>query len=142
VSHFRIWGSVCYYHVPSEKRTKLDPTAEKGILVGYSEASKGYRIFVRARKKIIVCRDVQFEEERTLRRSRDLPAHSKDQQAQDSRVRTEEAQGQSTGSQQQTQGIGLGIGAQRETVRQDHQEWDDDEEEQYDAVPQEQDTRP
>jgi hypothetical protein len=63
VSHLRIWGSVCYCHVPSEKRTKLDPTADKGILVGYSKASKAYRIFVPARRKIVVCRDVQFKEE-------------------------------------------------------------------------------
>jgi transposase InsO family protein len=40
VSHIRIWGSVCYCHVPSEKRTKLDPTTVKGLLVGYNEASK------------------------------------------------------------------------------------------------------
>jgi hypothetical protein len=30
VSHLRIFGSVCYCHVPSEKRTKLDPIGEKG----------------------------------------------------------------------------------------------------------------
>jgi hypothetical protein len=89
-SHFRIWGSVCYCHIPSEKRKKLDPTADKGILVGYSEVSKAYRIFVPARRNIIVCRDVQFEE-RALRRTRDLPAHSKDQQGQNSGVKTEEA---------------------------------------------------
>jgi hypothetical protein len=78
VSHFRIWGSVCYCHVPSNKRTKLDPTTEKGIFVGYSEASKAYMIFVPTCRKIIVCRDVQFEEERALRRLRDLPGHSED----------------------------------------------------------------
>jgi transposase InsO family protein len=78
VSHFCIWGSVYYCHVPSEKRTELDPTAEKGILVGYSEASKAYRIIVPTHEKIIVYRDVQFEEEHALRRSRDLPTHSKD----------------------------------------------------------------
>jgi hypothetical protein len=60
------------------RRTKLNPTADKGILVGYSEASKAYRIFVPARRKIIVCRDVQFQEERALRRLRDFPTHSKD----------------------------------------------------------------
>jgi hypothetical protein len=74
VSHLCIWGNICYCHVPSEKRTKLEPTMDKGLLVGYSEASKAYRIFVPARKKIIVCRDVQFEDERALRRSRDLSA--------------------------------------------------------------------
>jgi hypothetical protein len=42
VSHFPIFGSVAYCHVPSEKRTKLEPTSEKGLLVGYSETSKAY----------------------------------------------------------------------------------------------------
>jgi hypothetical protein len=32
--HLHIFGCVVYYHIPTEKRTKLDPTAEKGILVG------------------------------------------------------------------------------------------------------------
>jgi hypothetical protein len=35
VGHFRIFGCLTYSHVPSEKRTKLEPTAERGILVGY-----------------------------------------------------------------------------------------------------------
>ena len=74
VSHLSICGSVCPCHVPSEKRTKLEPTTDKGLLVGYSEASKAYRIFVSACRKIIVCRDVQFKEEHALRRSRDSPA--------------------------------------------------------------------
>jgi hypothetical protein len=86
VSHLRIWGNVFYCHVPLEKRTKSDPIVDKGILVGYSEASKAYRIFVPARRKIVVCRDVQFKEERALRRSRDLLAQTKDQQGQNSRV--------------------------------------------------------
>jgi hypothetical protein len=72
VSHLRIFGSVYYCHVPSEKRTKLDPTGEKGILVGYSEVSKAYRIFVLTHRRIVVSRDVQLEEERALRRSRDM----------------------------------------------------------------------
>jgi hypothetical protein len=52
----------------------MDPTAVKGLLVGYIEASKAYRIYVPACRKVIVCRDVQFEEKRALRRSKDLPA--------------------------------------------------------------------
>jgi hypothetical protein len=140
VSHLHIWGSVCYYHVPSEKRTKLEPTTDKGLLVGYSEASKAYGIFVSTRRKIIVCRDVQLEEERALRRSRDLLAQ--DQQGQDSGVKHEEAQNQRTGSQNQTQGTGTGTNVERETVGHDHQERDEEEEEQCDAVPQEQNTRP
>jgi hypothetical protein len=117
VSHIRIWGSVCYCHVPSEKRTKLDPTTVKGLLVGYNEASKAYRIYVPAHRKVIVCRDVQFEEERALRRSKDLPASVENQQGQSTGVQEQEAQSQKTGSQEQTQDTGV----QRETVGQDHQ---------------------
>jgi hypothetical protein len=76
VSHLRIWGNICYCHVPLEKRTKMEPTTNKGLLVGYRKASKSYRIFVPARRKIIVCRDVQFEEERALRNTKDLQARS------------------------------------------------------------------
>ena len=86
VSHLRIWGSVCYYHIPAEKRTKLDPMTVKGILVGYNEVSKAYRIYVLTRRKVIVCRDVQFEEEHALRRSRDLPASGENQQEWSTRV--------------------------------------------------------
>lgn len=56
-----------YCHVPLEKRTKLEPTAKKGILVGYKETSKGYRVYVLALRKTKIWRDVRFEE-RVLRK--------------------------------------------------------------------------
>ena len=37
VSHICIFGSVCYCHVHANNRKKLDPSGEKGLLVGYSE---------------------------------------------------------------------------------------------------------
>ena len=46
LTHLRIFGCVTYSQVPKEKRTKLDPTAEKGIFVGYSETSKDYWIYI------------------------------------------------------------------------------------------------
>jgi hypothetical protein len=73
--HLHIWGNICYFHVPSEKRTKLEPTIDKGLFVVYREASKAYKIFVPTCRNRIVCRDVQFEEERALRRYRDLQEH-------------------------------------------------------------------
>ena len=60
---------------------ELDPSGEKGLLVGYSKTSKVYRVYIHARKRIIVSRDVQFDEDRALRRSMDLP--TKQQPAQD-----------------------------------------------------------
>ena len=63
-----------YCHVHADNRKKLDPSGEKGLLVGYSEISKAYRVYIPARRRIIVSRDVQFDEDRALRRSLDLPA--------------------------------------------------------------------
>jgi hypothetical protein len=40
VGHFRIFGCLTYSHVPSKKRTKLDPTAEKDIFVGLARPRK------------------------------------------------------------------------------------------------------
>ena len=37
VSHFRIFGSPVYFHVPKEKRNKLGASGRKGIFVGYSK---------------------------------------------------------------------------------------------------------
>jgi hypothetical protein len=114
VSHLRIFGSVCYCHVPLEKRPKLDPTREKRISVGYSEVSKAYHIFVPPCRRIVVCRDVQFEEERALRRSRDMPAQVEDQQGQDSRLKNERLQVQSSRSQGQSQDTSTGTDVDKE----------------------------
>jgi IS30 family transposase len=40
VGHFRIFGCLTYSHVPSEKRTKLDPMAEKGSLLGIARPQR------------------------------------------------------------------------------------------------------
>ena len=74
VSHIRIFGSVCYCDVHADNRKKLDPSREKGLLVGYSEILKAYRVYIPPCRRIIVSRDVQFDEDRALQRSMDLPA--------------------------------------------------------------------
>jgi hypothetical protein len=69
IGHIRIFGCLVYCHVSIERRTKLEPTAEKGILVGYSETSKAYRVYIPALRRIVVRRDMRFEEDRALRKS-------------------------------------------------------------------------
>jgi hypothetical protein len=81
VGHFRIFGFLTYSHVLSEKKTKLEPTAEKGIFVGYSETSKAYCIYIPALKKTVVRRDVKFEEDRAFRKSHVSPTVEEGQQA-------------------------------------------------------------
>jgi hypothetical protein len=48
-------------------KTKLDPTAEKGILVGYSEVSKSYQIYIPTMRRIVVRRDLRFEDRAFMR---------------------------------------------------------------------------
>ena len=64
VEHFRVFGCIAHAHVPEVKRTKLDCRSVKCVFVGVSEESKGYRLFNPVMKKVIVSRDVIFEEEK------------------------------------------------------------------------------
>jgi hypothetical protein len=59
VSHLRVFGSVCYAHVPAPKRKKLDAVAEKGVFLGYEPHTKGYRI-LKPDGSIQVSRDATF----------------------------------------------------------------------------------
>jgi hypothetical protein len=62
VSHFKVFGCIAYVHVLDEKRSKLDPKAEKCIFIGYSLEQKGYRCFNPSTQKLQVSRDVVFDE--------------------------------------------------------------------------------
>ena len=41
ISHLKVFGCIAYVHVPSERRTNLDPKVEKCIFIGYSLQQKG-----------------------------------------------------------------------------------------------------
>jgi len=65
VSHFKTFGCIGYVHIPEARRTKLDNKSCKAIFLGVSEESKAYRMYNPNSKKIIISRDVVFEENRT-----------------------------------------------------------------------------
>jgi hypothetical protein len=69
VCHFRIFDCPVYIHAPVEKRTKLEPFSRKGLFVGYCETSKAYRVYIPEQRKIVVSRDVKFEEDFASRKS-------------------------------------------------------------------------
>jgi len=62
VDHFRVFGCIAYSHIPKENREKRDGKGEKCIFIGYSNESKGYCLYNPETKKMIVSRDVIFDE--------------------------------------------------------------------------------
>jgi hypothetical protein len=62
VSHFCVFGSIAWAHIPDEKRKALQPKSEKCIFVGYAEDVKGYRLLQTHCNEIIIRRDVKFDE--------------------------------------------------------------------------------
>jgi hypothetical protein len=62
VSHLKVFGCIAYVHVPDEKRSKLDPKAEKCIFIGYSSKQKRYRCFNPSTRKLQMSKDVVFDE--------------------------------------------------------------------------------
>lgn len=62
VSHFKVFGSVAYAHVPDQQRTKLEDKSKKYVFIGYDEKTKGYKLLEPTSKKVVVSRDVQVNE--------------------------------------------------------------------------------
>ncbi|BBH04991.1 transposable element gene [Prunus dulcis] len=65
LAHLKIFGCVCYVHISTKVRQKLDAKSTKGIFVGYAICEKGYRVYDPATKKILLSRDVVFDENAT-----------------------------------------------------------------------------
>ena len=62
LQNFKVFGCLCFTHVPQIKRDKLDKKAEPDIFVGNSSISKAYRVFQPHTRKILISRDVHFME--------------------------------------------------------------------------------
>jgi hypothetical protein len=64
VGHLHIFGCLNLPHIPYDKKTKLDPTIEKGIIVGYNGVSKVYQVYIPTLRRYVI-----FEEDRAFLRS-------------------------------------------------------------------------
>ena len=62
VSHFKVFGCVCYVFVPDHLRSKFDKKAIKCIFVGYDESRKGWRCCDPTTGRCHVSRNVVFDE--------------------------------------------------------------------------------
>ena len=62
VSNLRVFGSKCWYVVPKKLLKKLDPRSQEAIMIGYSSCSKGWKLWDAINNKMVVSRDVTFDE--------------------------------------------------------------------------------
>ena len=69
-SHLKIFGCPIFIHIPKEKRNKLEPSGKKGIFVGYCDVSKAFRIYIQGHRHIEISRDVTFDEDVALKKSK------------------------------------------------------------------------
>ena len=69
VEHLRIFGCPVYFHIPKDKRKKLEPPGKKGIFMGYIESSKAYRIYIPEQHKVEVIKDMTFNEKMAFKKS-------------------------------------------------------------------------
>ena len=78
VSYFKIFGSFVYCHVTKYSRKKLEPTAEIGIFLGYTNTPHNYQPHFPNNRMIVVRRDIKFDEEKAMWLSleRELDLHA------------------------------------------------------------------
>ncbi|EOY27496.1 Uncharacterized protein TCM_029332 [Theobroma cacao] len=62
VAYLRVFGCICYSKIPDARRIKLDRKSQVTIYLGYSETSKGYRVYNVETKKVSITRDARFDE--------------------------------------------------------------------------------
>ncbi|GAA0169340.1 transmembrane signal receptor [Lithospermum erythrorhizon] len=60
LKNLKVFGCLCFTHVPQVKSGKLDKKAESSVFIGYSSTSKAYRVFQPDTRKILISRDVSF----------------------------------------------------------------------------------
>ena len=57
MSHFRIFGSLCFRHVPEQNIKKLDDKAEPMILIGYHPTG-AYKLYDPRMRKVVISKHV------------------------------------------------------------------------------------
>lgn len=62
ISHLRVFGCRAYVHVQKDQRKSLQPHSLKCIFLGYPEGYKGWKCYDPLSKKVVISRDVIFDE--------------------------------------------------------------------------------
>jgi hypothetical protein len=81
VSHFKIFGTSVYVHVTKDSRKKLEPIAEVGISMGYTETPHNCHVYFLNSKMTTMQRDIKFDEGKSMQLSleRELDLHAEEE---------------------------------------------------------------
>jgi hypothetical protein len=60
----------CLFIYLKKRETSWNPSGKKGIFVGYCEVSKAFRIYIPGHHHIEISRDVTFDEDAALKKSK------------------------------------------------------------------------
>ncbi|GAA0160583.1 hypothetical protein LIER_17104 [Lithospermum erythrorhizon] len=64
IDHLTVWGCLARAHVPKLGRDKLDNRSKTCIFIGMNEGTKCYILFNVLTEKVMISRDVLFEEDK------------------------------------------------------------------------------
>lgn len=64
VDHFQVFDCISHVHVTKVQRTKLYDKSSICVYLGISEEFKGYKLFNPFTKRVVVIKDVIFEDDR------------------------------------------------------------------------------
>ncbi|GKC39790.1 retrovirus-related pol polyprotein from transposon TNT 1-94, partial [Tanacetum coccineum] len=90
VSHLRVFGCICYALRTTEKH-KLEDKSQKFIFVGYCTQSKAYRLYDPTHEKIVVSRNVVFDESSSWRWDNDTEISNSQLKMEEEEVSVENA---------------------------------------------------
>lgn len=62
--HLRRFGCISYVHTLADK---ISPRPRKGVLLGYALGTKGYRVWLLDEEKVVVSKDVVFNEDKVYK---------------------------------------------------------------------------
>jgi len=66
VAHLRVWGSRAFVHVQRDQRTKTQSHTKECVFIGYPEDHKAWRFYDPITRKVIISRDVVWDENKFL----------------------------------------------------------------------------
>ncbi|KAJ9559520.1 hypothetical protein OSB04_004680 [Centaurea solstitialis] len=108
VDYFKVFGCVAHVHALKKKRKKLDDRSRKCVMFGVSEESKAYRLYDPINDKIVISKDVKFEEETPWSWGQSSTTQSDLQWEDDDQEEESGANNKADGSSGRSDGFGTG----------------------------------